>query len=595
MDKTTCQNCRAKDQIVGQRCLVCERAVVAAPDDRDSVEYGFMGRAFEGETLEPGTIIGNYEVVGELGRGGMGVVYHVRRSFGRQAEYALKLIRPEISTDPRAVERFVDEVETAQGLAHPNILRVHQLENDEGLGLCFFTMEMLQGRDLGQVIRERKKERGDKPPLFTLEEACAVLRPTLEALRYSHGRSRPVIHCDLKPENIMVLGEFPDVRIKVLDFGFARMLSAESRSSAVRAEGGNYECMAPEQWNNEPISRATDIFPVGVMLYQMLAGVIPRGYFAPVTRKVPGLPPVVDDFIAMALQQDPKDRYQNAGMMIQALENLLAPHERAEAASASPPAASRSARVASGGSGPAGHAMGDFWTEPHAGMEFAWVPGGTSMMGSPGDDAEAGNEEKPQHKVMLDGFWLARHPVTQAQWERIMGYNPSHFRGDALLPVDSVSWDDVRGFLETLSERSGRACRLPTEAEWEYAARSAGRNERFAGGGEADALAWHAGNSDRKTHPVGEKKPNGLGIFDMSGNVFEWVEDRYSENAYANHALSNPRFEGSMSLKHVLRGGSWNCVQRDIRTAARYARFPNVSENSMGFRVAMNGQQRSKA
>ena len=163
--------------------------------------------------------------------------------------------------------------------------------------------------------------------------------------------------------------------------------------------------------------------------------------------------------------------------------------------------------------------------EPTTGMEFVCVPGGGYAMGDVfgGDDPD----QRPVHTVALQSFCLGRFPVTQAQWQAVMGENPSaHLGLDR--PVDSVSWEDCQGFLEELGKRSGVPFRLPTEAEWEYAARSCGRPEKWAGTSSHDevgSFAWFVGNSGGESQPVGIKRPNRLGLHDLSGNIWEWCQD----------------------------------------------------------------------
>jgi formylglycine-generating enzyme required for sulfatase activity len=166
-------------------------------------------------------------------------------------------------------------------------------------------------------------------------------------------------------------------------------------------------------------------------------------------------------------------------------------------------------------------------------MEFVLMPAGTFTMGSPASDPNAYDDEKPAHQVTISKpFYMGKYEVTQAQWKAVMGSenNPSYFKGDSL-PVDHVSWRDVQEFIQKLNRReeqaSGVFCRLPTEAEWEYAAR-AGTTTLYSFGDDAaelDDYAWYAGNADHTSYPVGQKKPNAWGLYDMHGNVSEWCQD----------------------------------------------------------------------
>ncbi|MCB0840855.1 MAG: formylglycine-generating enzyme family protein, partial [Bacteroidetes bacterium] len=159
-------------------------------------------------------------------------------------------------------------------------------------------------------------------------------------------------------------------------------------------------------------------------------------------------------------------------------------------------------------------------------FEMIFIEGGTFMMGS--DREEAYDREKPVHEVSLDSFYLGKYPVTQALWEEVMGNNPSHFQGENN-PVEKVSWNDTQDFIKNLNELAGKEYRLPTEAEWEFAARGGNHTEgyKYSGSDRLKEVGWYSENS-AVTHPVSEKPANELGIFDMSGNVFEWCQDKYS-------------------------------------------------------------------
>jgi hypothetical protein len=196
------------------------------------------------------------------------------------------------------------------------------------------------------------------------------------------------------------------------------------------------------------------------------------------------------------------------------------------------------------------------------------------------------NKEKPAHSVTVDVFLIGRYPVTQGQWKRVMGKNPSEFKGDDL-PVDNVSWNDAQAFIKKLNSLSGKTYRLPTEAEWEYAARGGAKSRGwvYAGGNNPDEVAWHAMNSDDKTQPVGAQRPNELGIYDMSGNVSEWVNDWYGE--YDGSPRANPTGPQSGSTR-VNRGGSWEDDARLCRVTSRGDNVPGSRFNSLGFRLARN-------
>lgn len=228
------------------------------------------------------------------------------------------------------------------------------------------------------------------------------------------------------------------------------------------------------------------------------------------------------------------------------------------------------------------------WTDPVTGMEFVWVPQGCYKMGDTFGAQES--DEKPVHEVCVDGFWLGKYPVTQEQWAKVMGDNPSRFKNGGKNPVDSVSWDDAKRYAAKLSALSKGAerYRLPTEAEWEYACRSGGKREMFAGGGEAAKVAWYGANSGGTTHPVGVKEPNGLGLYDMSGNVFQWVEDMYEKDAYARHGRNNPMH--TTGWGRVARGGWWGGEANCLRCTFRCYQSDRCKPASTGMRLVRTGQ-----
>ena len=207
-----------------------------------------------------------------------------------------------------------------------------------------------------------------------------------------------------------------------------------------------------------------------------------------------------------------------------------------------------------------------------------------------GDTFGDGTEnERPVHEVCVDDFYIGKYPVTQAQWQSVMGNNPSHFKDcGGNCPVEQILWEDALKFIARLNELTSKKYRLPTEAEWEYAARSGGKKEKYSGSNRATAVAWYQGNSGGRTHPVGTKSPNGLGIYDMSGNVWQWVQDWSDPSYYRESPRSNPQGPAIGSL-HVMRGGSWLSPAWCARAACR-GWLPDDFKriNHCGLRLAMS-------
>jgi formylglycine-generating enzyme required for sulfatase activity len=237
--------------------------------------------------------------------------------------------------------------------------------------------------------------------------------------------------------------------------------------------------------------------------------------------------------------------------------------------------------------------------EPTAGIEMVHVKGGCYPMGTaPG--TPGGPEEKPAHQVCVDDFHIGKYEVTQGQWTAIMGSNPSHHKscgGDC--PVEMVSWNDVQEFIGRLNGRSGGdkgspgTYRLPTEAEWEYAARSGGKVERYSGrDDDAGSVGWYIRNA-QGTHRVGTLAPNGLGIHDMSGNVWEWTSDWYAANYYSSSPRDNPTGPSS-GERRVLRGGSFGDEAFDLRACYRNVLPPDYRSSSKGFRLVRTAAARAR-
>jgi formylglycine-generating enzyme required for sulfatase activity len=229
------------------------------------------------------------------------------------------------------------------------------------------------------------------------------------------------------------------------------------------------------------------------------------------------------------------------------------------------------------------------------GLEMVWIGPGSFMLGSPEGEADRSTDEGPHHRVELDGFWLAKQEVTQEQWLRIMGSNPSYFRGDKRLPVEGVQWEEAMEFCRKASLLTGKRYTLPTEAQWEYACR-AGTTSPFNTGltistteanynGNRDYANGRMGENREKTVPVRSFAPNAWGLFDMHGNVMEWCLDWYGENAYATSSTNNPTGPATGQV-HVLRGGSWIVQPRQLRSAARNRIEPAYRSGNFGFRPA---------
>lgn len=224
---------------------------------------------------------------------------------------------------------------------------------------------------------------------------------------------------------------------------------------------------------------------------------------------------------------------------------------------------------------------GTIWKEPTSGMEFVWVPGGCCQMG-----AGENPSERPIHDVCMPGFWLGRHEVTQKEYVQLTGSNPSYFKGDDH-PVEQVNWDEANAFAAQLGRKNGRLMRLPSEAEWEYACRAGGQHKTYCGQVQASDLGWFGKNSDARTHAVGQKLANALDIFDMSGNVWEWVQDCWHAD-YTGAPRDGSAWEQNGTCgERVFRGGGWFDSLPFLRAAYRNKYQASSRLSYLGFRVVM--------
>ena len=229
------------------------------------------------------------------------------------------------------------------------------------------------------------------------------------------------------------------------------------------------------------------------------------------------------------------------------------------------------------------------------GVEFTMiaVEGGTFTMGAtPEQGSDAEDWEKPTHQVTLSSYYIGETEVTQALWQAVMGKNPSWYKGDNL-PVEEVSWNDCQDFIKKLNALTGKNFRLPTEAEWEYAARGGNKSRgyKYSSSNNIGNVAWYKNNSAYKEHPFKTKRPNELGIYDMSGNVWEWCSDWYED--YSSAAQTNPKGATTGSYR-VIRGGAWRDVWVDgaenCRSSSRGRYSSSRRERDLGFRLVLSAE-----
>jgi len=221
-------------------------------------------------------------------------------------------------------------------------------------------------------------------------------------------------------------------------------------------------------------------------------------------------------------------------------------------------------------------------------VDLVFVQGGTFYMGCTDEqDNDCWVNERPDHQVTVSDFYIGKYEVTQAQWKAVMGRNPSYFKGNNL-PVENVSWNEVQEFIQKLNAKTGKQYRLPTEAEWEFAARGGieSKGYKYSGSNMIGDVVWYSSNSSSKTHDAGKKQANELGLYDMSGNVWEWCSDWYNEDYYKTSPTANPTGPNTVSSR-VLRGGSWISHAQRCRVSLRDFYTPGNRIDYIGFRLAL--------
>ncbi|MFL6208344.1 MAG: SUMF1/EgtB/PvdO family nonheme iron enzyme [Pyrinomonadaceae bacterium] len=601
------------------------------------------------------TLDGKYELLARLGEGGMGAVYRARRIHIGD-EVALKVLLRKFVADASLVERFRREARAAAALRHPNVVVIYdygEARNEDAP--AYIVMELVEGDSLRELLRREER--------LAPERAVALMRDICAGVGAAHRRQ--IFHRDLKPDNVIVLPPDEDREretVKVVDFGIAKLRDAAGAPTLTQTGVvmGTPHYMSPEQCRGEMLDARADVYSLGAILYEMLAGAPPftaaslMGVLTKHITEAPpplpadaSVPPALDSLIMRALAKDPAARPANATELSRELRaaeeetsrqreaeaqrqrkeeqhrrqaeqaaraaeeerqrkeaeerkqretdpqrrreaeaverQRVAEHEAAQAKAKSADAAEE---FSAASVEPVTHV-----TTPQKSMtnpmvaEFVWIPPGSFMMGS--DNGRP--DEKPVHRVTIsEGFYMGKYEVTQAQWQAVMRNNPSHFKGDNL-PVENVSWDDAIAFITQLNaQNDGHTYRLPTEAEWEYAAR-AGTTGNY--GGELDAMAWYVNNSEGKTHPVGSKQPNAFGLYDMHGNVWEWVQDWYHES-YAGAPTDGSAWLSGGEQKHrVLRGGSWIYVASNLRSSFRLRNSPDFRNLVNGLRLVAVARQ----
>jgi formylglycine-generating enzyme required for sulfatase activity len=477
----------------------------------------------------------------------------------------------------KAAELFAEEAKRLDELGkHPQIpeLLAYFIHEDQRQ---YLVQEYIAGQNLEQEL----KSQGN----FNQDKIRALLLDLLPVLDFIHQRQ--VIHRDIKPENI--IRRVQDNKLVLVDFGAAKAITPVNRS-VTGTMIGSAEYVAPEQMNGKAVN-ASDLYSLGVTCLYLLTGISPFDLFDVGEHEWVWRDYLVNNSVSDDLGNildklvifGTKRRYQEVKDVLGDLGFKGVTPKTVTQVQVPPPIITIPASPRPSVSSP----QALIETLPGGiKLEMVILPTGTFTMGSDEYDWE-----KPKHQVIIKQFAIGKYPVTQEQYQAVMGHNPSKFKNHPKNPVETVSWDDAQIFCRKLNLKTGQKYRLPSEAEWEYACR-AGTQTRYYFGNDEQQLreyAWYSKNSVSKTHPVGQKKPNNWGLFDMNGNVWEWCEDGWHDNYNKAPTDGNSWNDNhSRSSARILRGGSWGVNSRNCRSADRLKFITNDRYFNRGFRLAVS-------
>jgi len=554
--------------------------------------------------------LGGYPLLARIGKGGMGTVYYgVNPRLESDCAIKVMLLGEDGEEDPEVLRerrrRFIQEARLAAKVKSPHLVLVMDVNEEQDI--CYLIMEFINGKNAGEHLKALKQAGSTGLPEAQALDLCIA---ATEGLAAAHLEG--VIHRDIKPDNIFIpnfrrAADLDFQAAKLGDLGLARSDELGSTMTVSGAFMGTLGFVAPEQARDAKSAREpADVFGMGAALYALLAG---RAAFTgktpteklmatlqephePIRTFRPDVAEATAKLLDCCLAKDPGARYPDAQALLEALQGcrqaLVYPVAQAvqpvqpddlENAETVPLAVQARQPVPP-------RLVLDLG--PFAKLELVRIPAGKFLMGST-ETEEGRSADETEHEVTISqSFYMGKYEVTQEQYEAVVGGNPSCFKG-AKNPVEMASWAEAQEFCWKASAKTHRVIQLPAEAQWEYACR-AGTTTRFYSGDADSALddvAWYYSNSDKATHPVGQKQANAWGLYDMHGNVWEWCADWYGD--YPAGAATDPAGP-EKGARRVLRGGSWNIMPKSCRSARRLG-FPHDDRYfHLGFRVVVLGQ-----
>ena len=573
----------------------------------------------------PGQLLkrGQYEIIDTLGQGGFGITY-LAQDHKRKKEVAIKSLNVSFlkqryrdkygNTDgfgdflAEEQDKFNTEAMVLARFDHPHIVKVYPELFQEN-GLSCMVMEYVKGKNLEQYLYAKG--------VFSESAGLSIIKGIGEALSYIHGRN--YLHRDIKPANILLRES--DNKAILIDFGLAREVNFAELMSLTNAKTPVFA--PPEQFENRSnFTPALDIYALAATLYVIIA--VHEPPFIPLPSpylnakimldmKMAIEPPQkynsqisqkVNDAILKGMELDYQNRPQSITEWFKFL-GIQSQNNHLKTFTFEVVTTNAKGSIINRRNHSANYFVEDLGNGVK--LEMVEIPAGTFYMGSPENEEGRFDTESPQHQVTVPSFFIGKYPLTQAQYQAIMGNNPAGFQGDGSTPltnqrpVEQVSWDDAVAFCQKLSQKTGENYKLPSEAQWEYACRAGTTTPFYFGesiipdlvnyNGEYPYAAAPKGQYRKQTTDVGTFPPNAFGLYDMHGNVYEWCEDDWHKN-YINVPVNGSALISQSQYK-LLRGGSWDYSPDVCRSAYRLNLNLAFYDTYIGFRVVCSGAART--
>jgi formylglycine-generating enzyme required for sulfatase activity/tRNA A-37 threonylcarbamoyl transferase component Bud32 len=567
----------------------------------------------------PGQLLkkGQYKIIDTLGQGGFGITY-LAQDHKRKKQVAIKSLNVSFlkqryrdkygNTDSfgeflaQEQDKFNTEAMVLATFDHPHIVKVYPELFQEN-GLSCMVMEYVKGKNLEQYLYANG--------VFSESAGLEIIKGIGEALIYIHGRN--YLHRDIKPANILLRES--DNKAILIDFGLAREVNFAELMSLTNAKTPVFA--PPEQFENRSnFTPALDIYALAATLYVIIA--VHEPPFIPLPSpylnakimldmKMAIEPPQkynsqisqkVNDAILKGMELDYQNRPQSITEWFRFL-GIQSQNNHLKTFTFEVVTTNEEGSIIKKRNHSANYFVEDLGNGVK--LEMVEIPAGTFYMGSPENEVGRNDSEGPQHQVNVPNFFIGKYPLTQAQYQAIIGNNPAHFKGNNR-PVERVSWNNAVAFCQKLSQKTGKNYKLPSEAQWEYACRAGTTTPFYFGESITPDLVNYDGNGvyaaapkgqyRKQTTDVGTFPPNAFGLYDMHGNVWEWCEDDWQEN-YINAPVNGSALISRSDYK-LLRGGSWNDFPGYCRSACRFNYSLDYHDYDLiGFRVVCSGAART--